>query len=97
MLSGFSVKGIVAILVVLGCFGLIAPYAIRDQAPDALVLAFVTGALMLVLGFYFGHVNGEATANLAASQQILTLAQQRRVTDPPASGPTTPLPPANVG
>lgn len=84
-----DVKGIIAVLVVVGCFGLIAPYVIRDQVPDALVLAFTTGALMLILGFYFGHLNGTQTAlaNSAVSlasqaQGMLTLAAQRRVGDP---------------
>lgn len=84
-----DIKGVIAIIVVVGCFGLIAPYVIRGTVPDALVLAFVTGALMLILGFYFGHLNGTQTAlaNSAVSlatqaQNMLTLASQRRVGDP---------------
>lgn len=69
-------KGIVAVAVVLGSFGLVAPYVIRDQAPDALVLAFVTGALMLVLGFYFGHINGSLSGLASATSQLATLTSQ---------------------
>lgn len=85
----FDIKGVIAVLVVIGCFGLIAPYVIRNEVPDSLILTFVSGALMLILGFYFGHLNGTQTAlansavQLATqAQNILTLAQQRRVTDP---------------
>lgn len=84
-----DVKGAIAILVVIGCFGLIAPYVIRNEVPDGLVLTFVSGALMLILGFYFGHLNGTQTAlaNSAVSlatqaQTMLALASQRRVGDP---------------
>lgn len=83
-----DIKGVIAILVVIGCFGLIAPYVVRNEVPDALVLAFVTGALMLILGFYFGHLNGTQTAlaNSAVAlasqaQAILQAAQQRRAGD----------------
>ena len=89
MRVSLDVKGVIAVLVVVGCFGLITPYVIRNEVPDSLVLTFVSGALMLILGFYFGHLNGTQTAlansavQLASqAQNMLALAAQRRVTDP---------------
>jgi hypothetical protein len=83
-----DVKGVIAVLVIIGDFGLVAPYVIRNEVPDSLVLAFVTGSLMLILGFYFGHLGTQtALANSAVTlatqaQTMLTLAAQRRVSDP---------------
>ena len=84
-------KGIVAVLVVLSSFGLVGLYVVRNEVPDVTIVAICATALGTVLGFYFGHVNGEAQATLSSAQSILALAQQRRAGDP-ASGPTTPLP-----
>jgi hypothetical protein len=85
----FDIKGIVAVLVVIGSFGLIGIYVLEGHVPDATVAGIVGTALGLVLGFYFGHVNGstQAAANQAAqlslqATQILTAAQQRRAGDP---------------
>ena len=73
-----DVKGAIAILVVVGSFGLIAPYVYTGRAPDHDVLLFVSAALMLVLGFFFGHVNGTQTtlANSAVQLATQALAQQ---------------------
>lgn len=88
-LKDVDVKGILAVLVIVGDFGLVAPYVIRNETPNDLVLTFVSGSLMLILGFYFGHLNGTQSAlansavNLASqANQMLALASQRRVTDP---------------
>ena len=97
-----DVKGIVAVLVVLGSFALMGEYVIRGQVPDATVAGVVGTSLGLVLGFYFGHVNGSvsALASQASSlnqqaTQILTLAQNRRGSDSPAAIP--PAPPVALG
>lgn len=85
----FDVKGAIAILVIIASFGLIGIYVYRGQVPDATVVGLVSLPLGAVLGFYFGHVNGAASAlassALTLSQQAITSAAQRRITD---SGPT---------
>lgn len=99
----FDIKGIVAVLVVIASFGLVGIYVERGQVPDATVVGLCGTSLGLVLGFYFGHVNG--VAQQAATQaaqlsiqagQILQLAAQRRASDPLATIPPAPAPPADV-
>lgn len=81
----FDVKGAIAILVIVGSFGLLGIYVFRGQVPDATVVAFVALPLGAVIGFYFGHINGAATAlsNNATelARSALTAAARRRVTD----------------
>jgi hypothetical protein len=93
----FDVKGIVAVLVVIGSFGLLGVYVLHGQVPDATISGIIGTALGLVLGFYFGHVNGvaQAAANQAAqlsiqASTILQAAQQRRAGDPRTDQATTP-------
>lgn len=78
-------KGIIAVLVIGGSFGLLAIYVLRGQVPDATVVAFVALPLGAVIGFYFGHINGAATAlannATALAATALTAASARRVTD----------------
>ncbi len=80
-----DVKGIVAIIVVIGSFVLIGAPVLRGQVPGTVEFGFASGALMLVLGFYFGHVNGAATAlannATALAGQAITAAAQRRGSD----------------
>ena len=87
----FDVKGIIAVLVIIGSFGLIGIYVERSQVPDATIVAFVSLPLGAVIGFYFGHINGAATAlannaTSLASQAIIATAQ-RRVGDVTITGP----------
>lgn len=98
-----DVKGIIAILVILGVFAIIGVYVYRGQAPDAVVASLASGALMAVISFYFGHVNGAATAlaNQAAqlASQAITASTQRRAGDPPTvQAPVTVVaPPQSTG
>lgn len=101
-MGGLDIKGIVAILVVIGSFGLMGIYVYEGKVPDATVAGIVGTAMGLVLGFYFGHQNGSASAlaNQASvlnqqATQILTLASQRRQSDPPPAIP--PAAPFQVG
>lgn len=86
----FDVKGIIAVLVIIGSFGLIGIYVERSQVPDATIVAFVSLPLGAVIGFYFGHINGAATAlansAISLSSSALQAASQRRVGDPTLAG-----------
>ena len=95
-MGGLDIKGIVAVLVVIGSFALIGGYVFMGKVPDATVAGIVGTSLGLVLGFYFGHQNGSASALATQASvlnqqatQILTLSSQRRQGDPPP-----PIPPA---
>ena len=105
----FDIKGIIAVLVIIGSFGLVGIYVERGVVPDATIMAFVSLPLGAVIGFYFGHINGAATAlaqqTTALAAQALTASVQRRTGDITVSGPvavtatpvavTTPIPPVN--
>lgn len=108
---GFDVKGLIAVMVIGGSFTLLGIYVFRGQVPDATVVAFVALPLGAVIGFYFGHINGAATAlannATALAGAALTAAAQRRTTDagtptltPPIAGvvvvPADPAPPATA-
>lgn len=97
-----DVKGVIAILVVLGSFGLIAPYVIQLRAPDHDVLLFVSAALMLVLGYFFGHINGTQTALANSAVQLAQQAiEKRSATLVPVAtvpiGQASPGPPSPAG
>lgn len=89
----FDVKGIIAVLVIIGSFGLIGIYVERGQVPDATIVAFVSLPLGAVIGFYFGHINGAATAlansAIDLSTQAIAASSQRRSGDTTVSGPAT--------
>jgi hypothetical protein len=91
-----DVKGIVAVLVVVGSFGLIGVYVVQGKTPDTAILAVCGTSLGLVLGFYFGHINGAATAlansatELAA--QAIAAATARRAGDVTVTGPAAVVP-----
>lgn len=97
----FDVKGVVAVLVVIGAFLLMVIPIAENRVPDTASVGFASGGLMLVLGFYFGHINGAATtlansATALAAQAIAT-AGQRRVGDPaPPPAPAGAVPVAAV-
>jgi len=80
-----DIKGVLAILVVVGSFGLLAPYAYTLRPPDHELLLFVGGALMLVLGFFFGHVNGAQTALANSAVQLAQQAIEKRTSAPQGS------------
>lgn len=83
---GLDVKGLVAVLVVIGAFILMGIPVAENRTLDTANVAFSSGALMLVLGFYFGHINGAATAlannATALAAQAITAVGQRRAGDP---------------
>jgi hypothetical protein len=85
------VKGIIAVLVILAAFVLVGIYVWRGQVPDATVVAILSTPVGAVIGFYFGHVNGAATAlanqTTALAAQALSAATMRRGTDPPMVQP----------
>lgn len=86
-------------LVVIGAFILMVIPISENRVPDTASVGFASGALMLVLGFYFGHINGAATqlANSATvlAGQAIVAATQRRTTD--EGGPAiSPVPVAVV-
>ena len=84
-----DVKGIVAVLVVVGSFGLIGVYVIHQEVPDVAVIGLCGTALGMVLGFYFGHLNGSQTALANAAVGLAAQALQKRATD--NLGPSVPL------
>jgi hypothetical protein len=95
-----DVKGIVAVLVVLGSFGLMGVDVVQGKTPDAVTIGFSSGALMLVLGFYFGHINGAATAlasnATALAAQAIAAATARRAGDVTVTGPVAVVPTSPV-
>lgn len=86
-------REILAVVVVLGSFGLLGGYVFTgghlDSGTGVAIVAFCSSGLSAVLGFYFGKTNG-AQAQLASStaalavqaSQILSAAGQRRAGDP---------------
>jgi hypothetical protein len=93
-----DIKGVIAILVVLGCFGMLGIYLYQGKPLEPGIAAVIAGAFNLVLGFYFGHLNGaqeaQTTAALKLAQQALVAVQQRRAGDPPVvTAPAVVVPP----
>jgi hypothetical protein len=81
-----DVKGVLALLVVIGAFVIIgAPYIASGRPPDHDVLLFANGAQLLVLGWYFGHFNGTQTALTNSALQLAQQAIEKR------AAPTLPL------
>jgi len=67
-------KSLLAILIVLGTFGILGIYVYEGKAPDAVIASILSGALVGVVGFYFGHQNGTVTALAATATQLATTA-----------------------
>lgn len=74
----FDLKGIVAVLVVLGSFGLIGIYVLQGRVPDVAILGFCGTSTGMVLGFYFGHLNGSQTALASSAVQLAQQAIEKR-------------------
>lgn len=94
-----DVKGIVAVLVVIGAFFLMGIPIAENRIPDTASVGFASGGLMLVLGFYFGHINGAATAlaqqTTGLAVQAMQMATARRTGDPAVvTAPVTVVAPA---
>jgi len=77
-------KSLLAILIVLGTFGILGIYVYEGKAPDAVIASILSGALVGVVGFYFGHQNGTVTALAATATQLATtaIAQQSQQSSP---------------
>jgi hypothetical protein len=74
-----DVKGAIAILVVIGTFVIVGvPYIAYNRSPDHDVLLFASAALMLVLGYFFGHINGTQTALTNNAVQLVQQALEKR-------------------
>src|SRR6266567_1015474 len=65
-------KATLAILIVLGI------YVYQGRAPDAVTAAILSGALMGVVAFYFGHQNGTTSALAGAATQLAAQALEKR-------------------
>lgn len=93
-------KGAIALTVILGSFALIGVYVVRGQVPDATVVGMLSLPVGAVLGFYFGHINGSATALAQAATSLAISAQatvEKRVPLPAgATPPPIVVPPAVV-
>jgi hypothetical protein len=94
-------REIIAVIVTLGTFGLLGGFVFTgghlDSGTGVALVAFTSGSLGSVLGFYFGKTNGAQT-QLASSttmlaSQALQMASQRRTTDVLVPGVTQPAPP----
>jgi hypothetical protein len=96
-----DMKGVIAALVVLASFAMLGAYVWQGKAPDAVIIAVISGALNLILGFYFGHMNGSASAmtNTALSmsnQAVSALAAAQRVVSPTPTSVNINVPPTGV-
>ncbi len=90
-----DVKGVIAILVVVAAFTIVGiPYVAFARAPDKDMLLFVTGALMLVLGYFFGHINGTQTALTNNAVQLVQQALEKRAMPTVPLVATVPIQPA---
>jgi hypothetical protein len=91
-------KGLIAALVVLASFAMLGAYVWQGKAPDAVIVAVISGALNLILGFYFGHMNGTAsamtgTALSLSNQAISALATAQKATPPAPTNVNVNVPP----
>ena len=87
-----DVKSVIALLVIAGTFAILGIYVVEGQTPDATVVGMISLPLGAVIGFYFGHINGAATA-LATATTTLAAAAQATVEK---RAPIDPLPVAPV-
>ncbi len=75
----FDIKGVLAIIVVVGSFVIVGvPYVVYGRIPDHDVLLFASGGQLLVLGFFFGHINGAQTALANSAVQLAQQAIEKR-------------------
>jgi len=96
-----AAREIIAIIVTLGTFALLGGYIFTgghlDSGTGVALVAFTSGSLGSVLGFYFGKTNGAQTqlanSTTQLATQALTMASQRRTGDVLVPGVTTPAPP----
>ena len=76
----FDMKAVLAILIVIGCFGLLGIYVLRQETPDGVIIAIVAASLSGVVAFYFGHQNGTITALATSAAQLAGQAIEKRST-----------------
>jgi len=70
-------KSVLAFLIVLGVFAILGMYVYQGKAPDAVIASILSGALVGVVGFYFGHQNGTVTALASTATQLASQAMQQ--------------------
>jgi uncharacterized membrane protein YjjB (DUF3815 family) len=80
-------KSLLATLIVLGTFTILGIYVYKGTAPDAVIASILSGALVGVVGFYFGHQNGTVTALASTATSLATQALDKR--QPPVVLPVT--------
>lgn len=90
--SIFDVKNVIALCVILGTFAILGIYVVRGQVPDATIVGMISLPLGAVIGFYFGHINGAATALASATTQLAATAQAAVEKRSPLSPPDAPPP-----
>jgi hypothetical protein len=70
------VQGVIALVVLIGTFGLLGVYAIRGQAPDSGIIAAAGPLAGMVVGWYFGSrgvTSGVQTATNGMLQAARTI------------------------
>lgn len=90
-------REIIAVLVTIGSFGLLGGYIFTgghlDSGTGVGLVAFSSGALGAVLGFYFGKTNGAQTqlalSTSSLANQALNMVAARRAGDVTVTGPAT--------
>ena len=71
-------KAVLAFLIVIGTFSILGIYVYKGTAPDAVIASICSGALVGVVGFYFGHQNGSVTALANTATQLAAQAMEKR-------------------
>lgn len=86
-------KSIIAGMVILGCFALLGIYVWQNRTPDAVVAAIIGGALMGVVNFFFGHLNGTVTGLAQAAAQLANQVSAQMPAAAPQPPPIRVVPP----
>jgi hypothetical protein len=87
----WDIKSVIALIVLVCGFLLIGIYVIRGQIPDPTVVGLVSLPIGAVIGFYFGHINGAATALAEAATNLAVTANatvEKRDLLPPRAAPS---------
>jgi hypothetical protein len=69
-------KDLIAVVVLLLAFALLAPYVLHNQTPPDVILLISAPAITGVLAYYFGAHNGNITGLAASAVQISNMAAQ---------------------
>lgn len=72
-------KTVIAVLVLVFSFGLLAfSMYLGNGKPDEVVASIASGAIVGVVGFFFGHQNGTQTALASSAVQLAQQAIEKR-------------------